>query len=126
MSAPVKIALFSGLTLLPVAIVFVYGLVKRSSRGEGHDSVQGEYREVFWQSLRGLDYQAGRMNDQVAGLNGKKVAIPGFVVPLDDEDGGLAEFLLVPSPKACIHVPPPPPNQKKYAPPPPARPRRPR
>ena len=34
-----------------------------------------------------------------------------LIVPLDDDDQGLSEFLLVPSPQACIHVPAPPPNQ---------------
>lgn len=44
-------------------------------------------------------------------LVGKKVRIPGFVVPLEDSKEGLKEFLLVPYFGACIHSPPPPANQ---------------
>ncbi len=44
-------------------------------------------------------------------LVGKAVRIPGFVVPLEDSQDGLKEFLLVPYFGACIHSPPPPANQ---------------
>jgi len=44
-------------------------------------------------------------------LNGRKVKIPGFVVPLEEEGRAVTEFLLVPYFGACIHVPPPPANQ---------------
>ncbi|MDR1164286.1 MAG: DUF3299 domain-containing protein [Deltaproteobacteria bacterium] len=48
------------------------------------------------------------------GMNGRKIKIPGFVVPLDFEDSEIKEFFLVPFFGACIHVPPPPPNQIIY------------
>lgn len=44
-------------------------------------------------------------------MNGKKISIMGFLVPLDVSDGNVKEFLLVPFFGACIHVPPPPANQ---------------
>lgn len=47
----------------------------------------------------------------VKALNGKKVKIPGFVVPLEGDDEVVTEFLLVPYFGACVHVPPPPSNQ---------------
>ena len=48
-------------------------------------------------------------------LDGQYVKLPGFIVPLDSDEGGrLDEFLLVPYFGACIHVPPPPPNQIVY------------
>jgi hypothetical protein len=109
MRTSVKIGIFAGLTLLPVSIVLVYGLLKSDPSSASKD--QNGYEEVYWQALRNLDYETGHMTGDLSKLNGAKVAIPGFVVPLEDEDSGLAEFLLVPSPKACIHVPPPPPNQ---------------
>ncbi|GMG82145.1 DUF3299 domain-containing protein [Paralimibaculum aggregatum] len=46
--------------------------------------------------------------------NGKRVRLPGFVVPLDFEGTRVTNFLLVPYVGACIHVPPPPPNQIVY------------
>jgi len=51
----------------------------------------------------------------VEALDGQEVRIPGFIVPLESDEGGLlAEFFLVPYFGACIHVPPPPPNQIVY------------
>lgn len=46
-----------------------------------------------------------------ASLNGTRIKIPGFIVPLDGERGKLREFLLVPYFGGCIHTPPPPANQ---------------
>ena len=48
-------------------------------------------------------------------LNGVRVKLPGFVVPLErGQDGLIDAFFLVPYFGACIHVPPPPPNQIVY------------
>jgi hypothetical protein len=44
-------------------------------------------------------------------LDGQRVRLPGFVVPLDTDAEKIGEFLLVPYYGACIHVPPPPANQ---------------
>lgn len=44
-------------------------------------------------------------------LDGKKVMISGYLLPLDMSQTLVSEFLLVPSVGACIHTPPPPPNQ---------------
>lgn len=50
----------------------------------------------------------------VAELDGKRVKIGGYVVPLDFDATQVKEFLLVPFVGACIHVPPPPANQIIY------------
>ena len=50
----------------------------------------------------------------VEALDGKRVKLPGFVVPLEGDGKNLSEFLLVPYYGACIHVPPPPANQTVY------------
>lgn len=44
-------------------------------------------------------------------MNGKKITISGFMVPLEESAGNVTEFLLVAFFGACIHVPPPPANQ---------------
>ena len=44
-------------------------------------------------------------------LNGQKVRLPGYLVPLEGQAGEWKEFLLVPYFGACIHSPPPPANQ---------------
>jgi hypothetical protein len=71
----------------------------------------GNYKEVDWQDLGELDYVSGSAPQKLKDLDGKDVRIPGFMVPLEDDSKAVKEFLLVPSPQACIHVPPPPPNQ---------------
>jgi hypothetical protein len=47
-------------------------------------------------------------------LNGQRVRIPGYLLPLEVSAAKVTEFLLVPYVGACIHVPPPPPNQIIY------------
>ena len=50
----------------------------------------------------------------VENLDGKRVHIGGYVVPLDFDATTIKEFLLVPFVGACIHVPAPPSNQIIY------------
>ncbi|MCC7000975.1 MAG: DUF3299 domain-containing protein [Gemmatimonadaceae bacterium] len=69
---------------------------------------------VDWRMLAGLDYETGKMSDTLRKLDGKRVRVPGFIVPLDDADEEGAEFLLVPYYGACVHTPPPPPNQMAF------------
>jgi hypothetical protein len=69
---------------------------------------------IDWRVLAGLDYESGKMTDTLKKLDGQKVRVPGFIVPLDDADVEGAEFLLVPYYGACVHTPPPPPNQMAF------------
>jgi ZIP family zinc transporter len=101
----------------------------------------GEYREIRWEYLLPADWDAKTAfaqldldaltdDDPVAqqalqdyleqgenapvnpALEGERVRLRGFVVPLEWENATeIREFLLVPYFGACIHVPPPPPNQ---------------
>jgi hypothetical protein len=48
-------------------------------------------------------------------LNGKKVRIAGFALPLERKGDKVTEFLLVPYFGACVHTPPPPANQIIHA-----------
>ena len=51
----------------------------------------------------------------MAAFDGMTVRLPGYIVPLEyDEGDGVTGFLLAPFMGACIHVPPPPPNQLVY------------
>lgn len=68
--------------------------------------------EVDWKMLGDYDYVSGKTaNAELTSLNGKSVKVPGFMVPLEDYQKEVVDFLLVPTPQACVHVPPPPPNQ---------------
>ena len=44
-------------------------------------------------------------------LNNRKIRIAGFAVPIEENNGVVSEFLLVPYFGACVHSPPPPANQ---------------
>jgi uncharacterized protein len=66
---------------------------------------------LTWENLRGLDPHSGKMPAELKKHDDAIVRVPGFVIPLEDNDREVSEFLLVPYPLACIHVPAPPPNQ---------------
>lgn len=98
------------------------------------------YREVRWEALVPKDWNPakdlagldlGALNDAdpramaaleklraawdnapiVPALDGERMRIAGFMVPLETRQGSVSEFLLVPYFGACIHTPPPPANQ---------------
>ena len=73
-------------------------------------------RPISWADLAGLNYETGEMSDLIHLIDNKRVEIAGFIVPLelDGDIETVKEFILVPDPLACIHVPPPPPNQMIY------------
>ena len=48
-------------------------------------------------------------------LNGARIRIPGFAIPLEKKGDKVTEFLVVPYFGACIHSPPPPANQIIHA-----------
>ena len=77
----------------------IQGLADGSARA---DRLMNAYREAV------------RSAPVVGELDGQRVRLPGFVVPLDFEGTETSEFLLVPYFGACIHVPPPPSNQIVY------------
>lgn len=74
----------------------------------------GPATEVDWRLLDKMDYISQKTTPELDQVNKTRVKIPGFMVPLEDNQRKVTEFLLVPSPQACIHVPAPPPNQMVY------------
>lgn len=66
--------------------------------------------EVKWEQLYKLNYETGEYPEELKVLNGKRVKIAGFVVPLSDNYSVFDEFLVVPDAQSCVHSPPPPPN----------------
>ena len=72
---------------------------------------QNETPNLGWSLLRELDLKTGVAPEALKRYDGHRVRIPGFVVPLEDKDNKVTEFLLVPYEGACIHTPPPPGNQ---------------
>ncbi len=70
--------------------------------------------EIDWRLLASLDLETGKAPADLAALDGKRVVIAAFIVPLEDDMQRADEFLLVPYFGACVHTPPPPPNQMVY------------
>lgn len=102
--------------VLVTALMAVAGfwLGKSFFKDKSSPVAEGEYQKIYWNQLRDLNLKTGGRTDKLEAINMQLVRIPGFVVPLDDNDEGLSEFLLVPSATACIHTPPPPANQMIY------------
>ncbi|MDB5039176.1 MAG: hypothetical protein JWQ35_2704 [Bacteriovoracaceae bacterium] len=69
---------------------------------------------INWPTLRELNYKTGTMTPKLKALDGQVIGIAGYMVPFEDNQEQVTEFILVPDPLACIHVPAPPPNQMFY------------
>jgi hypothetical protein len=95
-----------------VVFVFLAGLVFFLNKSK--TLMPQTATELDWRQLAEMDYITGVAPKQLAALDGKYVKLPGFMVPLEDEQKRVTEFLLVPNAQACIHVPPPPSNQMVY------------
>jgi hypothetical protein len=95
--------------ILCIAVVVTVAVYQRMGDGPDRGGAL-----VDWRLLGEMDYITGKSTPELMGLDGKTVRIPGFMVPLEDEQRQVVEFLLVPSSQACIHVPAPPPNQMVY------------
>lgn len=112
----------------------------KSEKQRGEDAAHAGYAALEWDALipkgwdplkRYRDKALGESTDSDPGamdlarqmretwdnaptnndMNGARVRLVGYVVPLEANRGELKEFLLVPYFGACIHVPPPPANQ---------------
>jgi hypothetical protein len=98
--------------IIVFAAIFILSVVAGAVLFKGRSTLShGDSVEVDWKLLGELDYITGKASSELQALDGKQVRIPGFMVPLEDNQKAVTEFLLVPTPQACIHVPPPPPNQ---------------
>ncbi|MFN4225925.1 MAG: DUF3299 domain-containing protein [Hyphomonas sp.] len=81
---------------------------------EFYDALEKRYGEGYYIEEGAADDTMPQFGtfDVARELDGQRVRIAGYVVPLDGtEQGRYAEFLFVPYMGACIHSPPPPPNQ---------------
>ena len=73
-------------------------------------------KNLTWEMMKELNFETGERTENLTQLENKTVKVAGFIVPLEMDEyiDTVKEFLLVPNPLACIHVPPPPPNQIVY------------
>jgi hypothetical protein len=108
------------LAALAALVAVPGGTLMASSWGEGKpfrevlEYVADDPVPIDWRTLASLSLEDGKAPPALAALDGKKVVIAAFIVPLEDDMQRADEFLLVPYFGACVHTPPPPPNQMVY------------
>ena len=127
---------FRLLTAAAVALVCAQALWV----GAQPDTNASQFKEIKWEALVPKDWDPtkrfksmnlGMLDDRdprvlkamremretfdnaptIGSLDGTPIKLPGYVVPLEELQGEVKEFLLVPYFGACIHTPPPPANQ---------------
>lgn len=64
-----------------------------------------------WEVLAGLDLKTRGTSDNLKKILNTKIKLLGFMVPLDYDNKSIKEFLMIPTPLSCTHVPPPAQNQ---------------
>ena len=80
--------------------------------GSAEDQIARQMKNTLAEEEEDAYRRALASTDVNPAMNGQKIRIPGFVVPLEfDEDQTISQFFLVPYFGACLHMPPPPPNQ---------------
>ena len=80
--------------------------------GSAEDQITSQMKNTLADQEEDAYRRALASTDVNPAMDGQKIRIPGFVVPLEfDEDQTISQFFLVPYFCACLHMPPPPPNQ---------------
>ncbi len=111
MKTPLKFVMLA-LVGFGVGFGLISYVLQLTSGGAGFIEIDDSDKvSLDWGALRELNLKTGELSPLLEQADGRVVEIPGFMVPLEDNASRISEFLLVPSPQACIHVPPPPPNQ---------------
>ena len=90
----------------------------------GAASARVDAQRILWSELRPADQEAGMLvvpstpasmlakgETLSPGLEGKRIELTGYLLPVDREGDLVYEFLLLPMSGLCSHMPPPPPNQ---------------
>jgi hypothetical protein len=112
--APLPTAVLYGARHVPILAPVAATTVDTAMDGPRDDTPDPTILTVDWRLLGLLDYRSTSVPPELARLKGRRVRIPGFIVPLEDFQERAKEFLLVPYFGACVHTPPPPPNQMVF------------
>ena len=80
--------------------------------GSAEDQITSQMKNALAEEEEDAYRRALASTEVNPAMDGQKIRIPGFVVPLEfDEEQTISQFFLVPYFGACLHMPPPPPNQ---------------
>ena len=96
-------------------VLIVGGMVYGAPDGTTDGAIGGDAPPplVTWETLQIMTHDTREIPDPIWRLNHQTIRVQGFMVPLEMDGyiNNISEFLLVPDPFSCIHVPPPPLNQ---------------
>ena len=88
------------------------GYIAEIEDGSAEDQITSQMKNTSAAEEQDAYRRALVSTDVNQAMDGKKIRIPGFVVPLEfNEEQTISQFFLVPYFGACLHMPPPPPNQ---------------
>ncbi|KGJ89591.1 DUF3299 domain-containing protein [Colwellia psychrerythraea] len=92
---------------------YIVNVADGSMEDEINSSIQSSMNPI--QESDGVYEQALNSTNIIDAMDGRKIRIPGFVVPVGfTDEQRITSFFLVPYFGACLHMPPPPPNQIIY------------
>lgn len=86
--------------LLILALSIVYPLTGCNS-SEGKLDESGKAMNVTFDLLSGYDYEKEQIPELVKSLDGQRVAITGFMLPVDFEQGKVTSFILLNNQMGC-------------------------
>ncbi len=93
------------LVLISIIFLFLLGVQYRPSPNFDYSKLQAVEKdgviEINFDFLSGFDYEKDQIPNQIQILNGKKVAVSGFMLPVDFEDGKVASFILLNNQIGC-------------------------
>ena len=95
-----KILAFSSLIIL-----FLLGVQYRPSRHFDYSDLRAVEKNgviaVNFAFLSGFDHEKDQIPNQIRILNGKKIAVTGFMLPVDFEEGKVTSFILLNNQMGC-------------------------
>ncbi len=85
--------------------IFSLGVHYRPSASFDHTKEQPVEKEgvmeINFDFLSGFDYEKEKIPRQIEELNGKKIAVTGFILPVDFDQGNVTSFILLNNRMGC-------------------------
>ena len=107
-----RLKLLAGITAASRVVLSAPRALPWSRRASTGANCGRPIRTRAWLSCRPPRLRASPKGETLShDLEGRQVALTGYLLPVDREDDLVYEFLLLPVVGLCSHLPPPPPNQ---------------
>ncbi len=93
------------LIIISLFLLFSLGVHHRPSPSFDYSKVQAIEKdgvvEINFDFLSGFDYEKEKIPRQIEELNGKKIAVTGFMLPVDFDQGKVTSFILLNNQMGC-------------------------